>query len=223
MQSNITHQQKLAHGRKLIHYSMEEFFYPHLAFRLQTMNREKQTSSSGLKYLIFATLATLLIGLFSMLHLSTEIRLLSRSLEGYSLVVGSGWNDVPEPITVTRTLYATGSRWWFGDQPKETEATTSVSTTTFMATTTSLSIPIISSASSASFYEASETSLSPTSSPASYVHSLALVPEKLLSMTWEDLRPVRTVASSALKKVSAAINVVWHVFRKVYHYPLDPT
>lgn len=226
LQSNLTHQRPLPSGRQLLHYTMEEFFYPHLSFTLQAPDIDSSSSLFHLKALIYVLLSSVILGFLFLLYVNSELREIGHALKAYSFVRGSSdWDDMPEPVTITTTLY-TGSKWWFRDECKETDVTyidPQTASIFLVATTTTTPPPYTTITPSES--PVLETSLSQVPpSPysetfASYTQSLAMIPAKLSSVSWEDFRPVARVA---LRKVSSVFGVLWHVVMKVYHYPLEP-
>jgi hypothetical protein len=204
---------------------MEEFFYPHLSLTIYPSPAQPVPTGTN-SYLAVGIFCLAFFLIYHSFGIVTEMRQMGHALEGYSIVMGSGWNDAPEPVTVTTTVY-TGSRWWFGEVAAETGSiTVSQPPTTQGSTTNVISPPLTNvqspqSTSSHSFSDTYHTSTAPTSSqpPA---ETYALLPVHNLSFPWPlqfEYHTVRTTFDKFLERMGA----FWQTFRKVYHYPLDPT
>jgi hypothetical protein len=221
--SNLTHKHYFSNGRRLLHYSMDELFYPQLSLIVQPAAPRpvmKHTIPNSLK-LITRTVPTLLtlILLFCLIKLGSDIRQMKRALESYSTVMGSGGEEIPEPITITTTVHASShSKWWFG------EATLSSITS---ATPTS-SANVWSPQTSPAYQSGAEISASITmplddeSSQSSHPENGDLIPFIKFPFPWLVDFELSTAAYAAADKIIEGLGVVWQVFRKVYHYPLDP-
>jgi hypothetical protein len=155
------------------------------------------------------------------------VKQMTHSLETYSVVAGSGWNDVPEPVTITTTVYTSrGTRRWFGDILTDTGPGSASPTPAAPAGAAMTSSPDEGQqsdrtlTSSASASGAKDIPLSVSPSP-SATELYALLPiQHILSFSW----PVQDFDFHAtLDKVLQVVDAVWQLFRKVYHYPLDPT
>jgi hypothetical protein len=73
-----------------------------------------------------------------------------------------------------------------------------------------------------SYHDTSTTETSLSSMPSQLVlKSFGLMPiENMFTFTWSD-EHLETI-KHALEKVIGTMESVWNLFRKVYHYPLDP-
>lgn len=225
LQSNFAHEMPTPQGHKLLQYSLEEFFYPHLSLAIHLKSSSKTSPLLGLSSLMLMTWIMLLAGAVFALQLSSEMKQMTHSLENYSVMAASGWSDLPEPLTVTTTVYAsTGTRRWFGDVPAETRPGSAPSTPTAPAGAAKALSPDEAQQSdltpSPLVSETEDKSLSPTPSP-SVVEMYALLPiQHILSFCW----PIQDIhIHTTFDKVLQAAEVVWQLFRKVYHYPLEPT
>lgn len=236
--SNLKHQQILSNCRKLLHYSMEELFYPRVAMTIQSTSKGGNSSpstalKSAVQFLAWTAPAVLsLVLFFFVLSLSTELRQMKSSLESCSSMVEAGW-DQPDPVTftVTSTFFApappsstptstTSAKWWFSsDHPAATP-----------------SPPPAQPPQEASNHHASPVheiphdvpstprmiipTISPT--PMTTPHSDTLMPlSDLLHWTLHfdfDFPPAHVAA----EKARHGLIILWEVVRKVYHYPLDP-
>ncbi|KAF5387494.1 hypothetical protein D9757_006511 [Collybiopsis confluens] len=207
--------------QRLLHYSTEEFFYPHLSFLIRHDKTKIPSSSTNTAtYLSLLNLFVLAFTILILTQIRWKVYQLGKSLENYSFLVGAGWNDVAEPITMTTTVYSSaGPRWWLGEHSHSAES----SSVPVLSTTRSESLPTSSftspqqqeyqheqgaSPASPPFLASSETETfksyatittvtpTPTSQPE---ETYALIPMKALwSFDWEDLRPL---ADSAVKKL----------------------
>ncbi|KAJ7572041.1 hypothetical protein C8J56DRAFT_1009446 [Mycena floridula] len=198
LRSNMTHQRPTAAGRQLLHYSMEELFCPYLCLTLHPTAKPHSWTLNNLIYAIFALLVIVL------LYLNSEMRYMNRSLEGYP-----GWHDNSGPLTITTTVY-TGSNWWFGDKETTSETLTS---------TSAIEISTLTPEPSFTPVKEETWSITATSTPSyseSFTQSLAIIPAKLSTFSWEDLRPVR-------ETFATVFGLLWQAARRVYHYPLEPT
>ncbi|KAF9469218.1 hypothetical protein BDZ94DRAFT_1317152 [Collybia nuda] len=223
LQSNFAYETPTPKGHKLLQYSLEEFFYPRLSLVICPKLVSKPPSLLNLLPLTLVTWAIILVGTIFALQLSAEMKRMTRSLESHSAVATSGWTDKPEPITVTTTIYTNaGTRRQFGDIPTETSPVPFLPTpiASIIATgvlppdedhppdQTPLPVRVMKHATR---------SLPPSSSTESY----ALLPvQTILSFSWPfqefDIR-------ATLDKAFQAVEVIWQLLRRAYHYPLDPT
>lgn len=220
LQSNFTHHQPSSNGHRLLHHSMEEFFYPHVSLTARPSPKSRE-SWIWIKPLLFITWALFLVGFLYMHRLGQEMKQMRQVLEGYSVAAASGWNDTPEPVTVTAMLYSsTGPRWWFAEAPTETEPSPSEQITPTPTTPipTTAKAPELASSSTPSVTEIEVVASTPVISSTGS-ETQALIPfQQIISLYWpvQDLR-------ATIDKFMQTAEKVWQMFRKVYHYPLDPT
>lgn len=233
LRSNFTYQQTRGPGQRLLHYSVEEFFYPHLVFTLRPGSSRSTTSSSA-KPLALLTWAMLLAGFIFIHHLSIEVRKMGHSLETYSIETGSGWNDVPDPVTVTTTVYNSIGTEICSREPLTETLTISLVESRLVIPT--LTAPVTNPAIDAMVPTTTGDempSLIPSPIPDA-IEDLSVLPtfhsdglydlisgpiREFLSSTWptQDEHALRV-----LEQVKRTMEVVWQTFRKIYHYPLDP-
>jgi hypothetical protein len=158
-----------------------------------------------------------IIILFCLLSLGTEIRHMKRSLESCSTAVASSWDDLPETVTVTTTyIPPSQSKWWFAETAPELPTST-----TPVVISSSYGMDITSTRSSPPVH----TRCDPKPAMA-VAQETALLAIHSLPFPWPfrfnfnfDLPPA---ARTTVDKVLRGLELVWKVFRKVYHYPLDP-
>ncbi|KAF5380805.1 hypothetical protein D9615_004119 [Tricholomella constricta] len=219
--SNFVHQQSMATGSKLLNYSMDEFFYPSLSVMIRPTIRARK-SWMRLNPLILVTWALVVISLLAMHRLGSEMLKMERIMENYFTVIGAGWNDEPEPVTITTTVYTSSdTRRWFAEEstPYSTELLT---TTTSSPIATTISQPTASTTIMPIKLDAPQTednSRPPqTTTSITERYALSLPMQHILTFPWlgHDLH-------LTMEKAMQAIDKIWQMFRKVYHYPLDPT
>jgi hypothetical protein len=208
-----------------MHYSLESYFFPLVSFSIRptSPSRIHQTSDTLGRYILLLLVIPLLISFGFIYRLDTNVRHIGHYLERSSLGYDR-WNELPELITVTTTVSpGITSKWWFvGAEGGSTESgastATGVSDDQSSRQYTPSSIPSYSPSSSASQGLALRSSevISPF---AKVAQSLAVLPEKLAEVSWEDLRPL---ATGVIDSVGHVLGRVWQAFRRIYHYPLEP-
>ncbi|KAF9066299.1 hypothetical protein BDP27DRAFT_1330787 [Rhodocollybia butyracea] len=187
LRTNLRHSQSLlatspapttqSQSLRLLHYSTEEFFYPHLSFKTRS------SSSSAVDYITWKSILNFIFLSIFVLYLARNWQVhhsrKALNLESYaeSFVSRSDsewnlWNDLspaverePERVTVTITTTATttvdsgsgpGPRWWMGMGESSSVSETSDSSVTISS---SLTAPIVSAS--------SQRSMSPPPAPSS--------------------------------------------------------
>ncbi|KAJ3866146.1 hypothetical protein EV359DRAFT_71974 [Lentinula novae-zelandiae] len=182
MRTNLHHSSSPTTKRRLLHYSTEEFFYPHLSFF------------------------------------------------GLPLIVESGWNGIPQTVTVTTTLYS------YEDMKSSSKGPTSIVSETkpafsmptaisgilplnTVSATSPLSlepsnIPARSKGSSSTF---SQSSSSHPSSITSSKETYALITmQSLWEFQWQDLKPLVESTAQSLKRT---LGPVWKILELVWWGP----
>ncbi|KAJ6618838.1 hypothetical protein B0H10DRAFT_2028172 [Mycena sp. CBHHK59/15] len=129
LRSNFSHHQSVRSGRRLLHYSLQAFFYPNISLDIRLDRVSLRTSpalskSAGQLIIVLVSWAILLLGSLYLMRLHLAVSQLSNTLEDYSLAVASGWHDSPEPVTITTTAFH-GSRWWFNGDASSSDPTVS--------------------------------------------------------------------------------------------------
>ncbi|KAJ7481214.1 hypothetical protein B0H11DRAFT_1863573 [Mycena galericulata] len=216
LQSNFSHHQAETTGRRLLHYALQAFFYPHISLNLRLSRRSlpsfsPASSSFGQLTILLVSWAILILGSVYLVRLNSAVYELSKSLEGYSLAAGSGWNDHPEPVTITSTAFQ-ATRWpWFdaakSESTLESESIPSASDTAPAAITTPPK--------PASVVEPPRVIPTPTTEPST---SIALFQPLQFNISWPEVD-----MDLAFEKLLQGAEKLWQILRKIYHYPLDPT
>ncbi|KAF7793284.1 hypothetical protein EIP86_004395 [Pleurotus ostreatoroseus] len=243
--SNLAHQQTNSSGPRLLKYSLEEFFYPHLTLMMSTETLPKHTPTSSSWRMVGIVLCMMpsliaILALYEQSATSAALAQAHESLESCSRALQLPV-EVPEPVTftsistvttttttltattLTSTVYATSSaqaKWWNNQNADPTlkSETTSMTSTSRHASANSL--PTILTPSFTTFYPASST-------PSQTSDETAISDVKDLSFLWPthlDLpsMPIPEVARVTITKIWDGMGVVWYLFQKVLHYPLDP-
>ncbi|RDB21428.1 hypothetical protein Hypma_011789 [Hypsizygus marmoreus] len=215
VQSNFSHQHSTFTGHRLLDFSLDEFFYPQLSLTLQ---RKSERYCSGTTVVILATWALCFVGALFLLRLGSDLGQMSRTLDNLPAVVGTGWNDVPEPITITTTVYAaTGTRRWFGEVPTESASSESPSSTLAVITNT-ISPTDASEPPPRSAYTSVSNTPMPSPSTSSTAQYALLPMQHVISFSWPTID-----LHSTFETVMKTVDIVWQLCRRMYHYPLDPT
>lgn len=219
LHSNFPHQRTRPNSRELLNYAVEGVFYPILGFTLQAVREDPpQSSRLAIKpWFLYTMLLSIMLGLGFILRLQSDIRHIGRIMEGNGYPVNSPWlAELPGPTAIANL----GSKWWFWAPHPEpqaipTDSAPPLTTTTASAMTT--------------YTPTHESSLAPVASTSqshvlgSYTHSLALLPERITALTWQDWRPLQDATNKALNKVAIVAKALWKIVQKVYHYPLEPS
>jgi len=208
LRSNLTHQQSSVDGPRLLHYSLEELFYPRLSLVLQFLNTAQTQAADQTIYAkaiqaLMWTAPTILslVLLTCILSLGTEFRQMQRSLDSCSTILGSGWETemIPETTTVTSTIMTSGhAKWWFGDA-----TTTDAPATATQSSSTDVWSP-----------------LPISTGPVPHPQVQSLMP---IDGSWLLKSDLLIEARATLDVVFRGLKTVWWVCKKVYHYPLDPS
>lgn len=225
LQTNLKHRQVPHNGHRLLEYSLQEYFSPELSMTIHPGSSLKASSSRRLGYFFSLTCIFLFLSILGLFCLGLEMRRLTRSVEGYSIDKGTGWNDVLTTVTVTTTVYgATATR-----RSVERSPTHSSVIHTSDITLTSL------------HEENTFTSPTGTPSPLSRADPLLDIPlsqppspspssadpyefppfRDLLALPWSITGLDVNTLRNTLQKAARTMERVWQMFRKVYHYPLD--
>ncbi|KDR81746.1 hypothetical protein GALMADRAFT_276442 [Galerina marginata CBS 339.88] len=228
LHSNFDYHHALPEGNRLLRFSVAEFSQPHISLTIQKISNKDGVALPGLKWYFALTWSILLVAFCSIYRLMLDVRQNSKAGDGYLNPVDS-WTDVPT-VTITTTLDTnTGTHWWFGDSPAETRPPPTVVPMEMLTRTTSSIFSSTNIQPAATFTtlqpldytdDTQEDSLANTP-PRSILEIYGLVPiENLFTFTWSDEHA--DALKRALEKVMGTMEVVWNIFRKVYHYPLDP-
>ncbi|KAF8636609.1 hypothetical protein AX17_003419 [Amanita inopinata Kibby_2008] len=215
-QTNLAFQQRNSGRCEFYHFSMDEYFIPYLSFMFR-----RQTKSTA------QTLATTmlqaspwLVLLFTVLLLryaSLKTRDPPFPLEQISC---PSVNDVPtlDPVTITTTLYTTITAHTSMEPISKTDNTE----LPIQTSATDVSIPADENRTSDMIIKPTQDE--PTKSndrvhaPLETAALLAWQPAWSLRWAPEDIQ----VATAVADRIWDAAEVVWRLFRRAYHYPLDP-
>lgn len=233
LRSNLAYQRTSQQGSRLVHYILEEMFTPTLFLRAQPHVHRFHTSirflGKLLQFLIWTAPAILV--LMVLLNLGAEFRHMRHSLDRRTPHDDLVWRDHHpqasiETVFVTTTIYAP-------PHAKPSVGYNTASTTPSPSCSTLTSVMDSSSAHTAF--------QSPVSPPPSHILS-GIATEKVTSAPTPSLSPdddslslidvlpfpwplkldLPPIAQQTVDTVLEGFGVIWHVFRRVYHYPLDP-
>ncbi|KAJ7632970.1 hypothetical protein FB45DRAFT_914031 [Roridomyces roridus] len=216
LRTNFSHNQVDGSGRRLLHYSLSPFFYPHITMDLKLPRRPLHSAtllSSNLGQLVAILILWIALAIASvyLVRLNSEVFKLSRALEAYAIAPGPGWNErPPETFTITSTAFQT-TRWPWFDAPSES-ASESISTVTISVTAPPVTI-------TAPAIPTETHRVHPTSDSSS--SSLAVFQPLLLNFS--NLKWPEVDVDLVLEKIVQGAEKLWFLLRRIYHYPLDPT
>jgi len=230
LQSNLAHQQKSPEGYKLLHYSLDQFFTPTLSLTIERYSCRIRVGrlSLGKLSLLFLWIFPVILVSMLLINLGTEIKHMRQSLD--PLVVRR-FDHSMSPAPSIETIFITTTV--FPPSPSATIDADNVNSQTTSASFTS-SVTIIAAASTDPTPSTSTTgdrsqtdtttlasTATPISSPRLSENSLVQVPA--LTFEWSKIRiDFPPAARKTVDRVLGSLGIVWQVFRKAYHYPLDP-
>ena len=152
--------------------------------------------------------------------------------DNYFSIIDS-WTDVP--FTMTTTIHDNmATKRWSGDSCGDSGQTTPVDTwstrrpspnptTDVLPNTATTRLPewtSFSTQSSLPWHRAEEDALIDEPS-GSILENYGLVPfHDMIASWWSDQH--KYVPKQVLEKLIDTMEIIWNIFRKVYHYPLDP-
>jgi len=232
LESNFAHQQKSPGGYKLLHYSLDQFFTPTLSLII-----EQHSSRIRIGWLSLGKLSLLFLWIFPtilvsnlLVNLGTEFKHMRQSLDHFA-VSDFDHGKVPAPSTetifVTTTVFppppsATIDTDNVNNQSTTTPFTPSVSNNTPAPTEPA---PTMSSLLTSDRSQTDSTTFTsiPTPSSPSRLSENSLISIPVLPFEWSKIRvDFPPAARETVDKVLGGLGVVWQIFRKAYHYPLDP-
>ncbi|KAJ7709449.1 hypothetical protein B0H17DRAFT_227028 [Mycena rosella] len=219
LRSNFTHHQSMRSGRRLLHYSLQAFFYPHISLDIRLDRRSLHpfspaSTSFGQLMMLLVSWVILIIGSVYMVRLNSAVHELSNALEGYSLAVSSGFIDPPAPTNTA----SQATRWpWFKSDAPESSQPEPVSihplptTSTAPAAVTSAPTPSV-------VVEPPPIRPTLTADPSSSIALFQPFHFNFSNISWPEVD-----VDLALEKLLQSAEKVWQLLRKIYHYPLEPT
>ena len=233
LQSNFTHQQKSQDGYRLLHYSLDRFFTPTLSLVVKRHNSDVRVRwlSLGKLFLLLLSISPLVLVLVLLVNLGTEIKHMRQSLDRLDVIQSPMYGKAPalstETIFITTTIIAPSPTTAIEtDNMNDHTTTISLTSTMLIVPTTSVdptpSTPSLRTSDQSQTYAPTFTLIStPSSSPRLSENSLIPIPA--LPFEWSNLRiDLPPAARDTVDKVLEGLGFVWQVFRKAYHYPLDP-
>ncbi|KAJ7172087.1 hypothetical protein C8R46DRAFT_946971 [Mycena filopes] len=228
LRSNFAHNQSLRSGRRLLHYSLQAFFYPHISLDIRLHRAQYNlhpfspvSTSFGQLTILLVSWAVLILGSVYLVRLNSTVTALSNSLEGYALSVGPSWPDAPEAITITTTAYQ-ANRWqWFNGDDTNAKSESSSSESLLppnppSPSSTGTSPVALTSPPPPSPAETPRVAPTHTADASSSV--TLFQPLNFRNMSWPEID-----MDLALEKLLLGAEKLWQLMRKIYHYPLDPT
>ncbi|KAJ6525444.1 hypothetical protein DFH09DRAFT_1416455 [Mycena vulgaris] len=225
LRSNFSHHQTISSGKRLLHYSLQAFFYPHISLHIR-LDRPSlhpfslASTSFGQLMILLVSWAILIIGSVYIVQLNSAVHELSNTLEGYSLTVNSGWIDPPVRPSITPSA-SQATRWpWFnGDAKSDSSASESIPPLSPSSTAPAPAAPVaITSAPTTSVVEPPPILPTVTADPYNAVALFQPLMFKFSNMSWPEVD-----TDMVLEKLLHGAEKLWQLFRKIYHYPLDPT
>ncbi|KAG6833644.1 hypothetical protein H0H87_002840 [Tephrocybe sp. NHM501043] len=227
LKSNFIHQQPTSTGRKLLNFSMEEFFYPSLCITVRPMARTHTTWMKPSSGMIALTTWMLIVFSFVLMHRAHEqqaMRILGHSVPA-PLATGDPHCTL-EPVaattTITSTVYSlTSAKWWEDATPTWHAPVPLSPSLTSVITPHPESSPIDQySAEEPTIHANHATSSVAAPQPTASLmdqYALSLPIQGLFNFTW----PTHDFHAT-VDKVMQTLDKLWYVLRKAYHYPLDP-
>ncbi|KAG1761685.1 hypothetical protein EDD22DRAFT_895111 [Suillus occidentalis] len=231
LRSNLAYQHASQQGSKLVHYILEEMFIPTLSLRIQPHVEHFHISVRYLGKLLQFVIwtAPALLVLMVLLNLGAEFRHMRHALDRrMPLDDDLVWPDHHpqasiETVFVTTTIYA--------PQPSGGYSTASTTPSTSYATPmsvmggssahTAIHLPVSPPPSHMTSGTATEKGI-PVPTPSSPPEENSLSLFDVLPFSWPLKLDLPPIAQQTVDTVLEGFGVVWHVFRRVYHYPLDP-
>ena len=214
----------------MLQYSLEEFSQPQLSFTIRKAVSRSGTLPLGVGWWFILTWAILSIICLWMYNMRFDMRQSAIASDNYFSIIDS-WTDVP--FTMTTTIHDNiATRQWSGDSCGDFGETIQVdlwSTTRPSPSPTTDILPItattrlpewtsLSTQSSLPWHMAEDALLDEPSG--SILEYYGLVPfHNMFTTWWSDQK---YVPKQVLEKLIDTMEVIWSIFRKVYHYPLDP-
>lgn len=226
LRSNLRHRQ----DSRLLHYSMEEHFDPQVTLTLRWTSIAQTSSLTVFGWFLIITWLLFFLGIIGNFHLRYEVKELKLHFETVSNSIASEWTDrrTQAPVTVTTTVYSTGtsSRWWFGEATVDSNTLTPTPFPSLLPFAASSQSAVTPTALTSELprerpdfdpRELNSNSISPALEK-SHWEAYSLRPfHHILPFTWpnDDIH-------TAVRKIFTTMETIWQLFKKVYHYPLDP-
>lgn len=221
IESNLSHQQSNVKGRRLLHYSMQEYFYPSLTINI-VASKGNATQSKSIRSLTQTAPAILcLILLVCLLSRDAELREMKKSLDRCSSAsLGSDIPQTPVTVTLTKTMVIdTPSHRWFRGTISTAVPTEAVLDHSVIPPA---SYPTPGNTRNENPMLSSSTSALSSSHDGYASRSYALIPTQYVPFRWPDEYDLHLAGRATVDAVVGSLGTVWQLIRRVYHYPLDP-
>lgn len=235
--TNLTHEQISAEGRRLIHYSMDEYFYPRLIVTFVPSHTGKaqvhqRASWSWPQAAILALLS--ITSLFLFISLRQTQAQLSEALRSVNSIPrdppagipGSVYHEVVETITITSTATvvagANPTRWYShnpGSSDSRGAQASSIAPDEAAAPPPSPPLDNLTPTRTAQIPTITPTPLGASDGENSISRYLPIVWQ--LRLEFPNIHFPKS-ANETLQSVLASFDTVYQLFRRVYHYPLAP-
>lgn len=187
--------------------------------------------SLGKLFLILLWISLAVLVSVLLINLGTEIKHMRQSLDRIDAIRDSNRGEIPAPSTetifITTTILLPSPSTAIDNDNVNSQTTTASFTSSMTIMTTTSVDPTISSLrtgdrSQAETVTATFTSI-PTLSSAPRPSENSLVPISARPFEWSKIRiDLPPAARKAVDRVLGGLGVVWQIFRRAYHYPLDP-
>jgi hypothetical protein len=230
LQSNFAHQQKSPDRYRLLHYSLDQFFTPTLSLTIEQYNSRIRMGwlSLGKLLLLFLWIFPIVLVSILLINLGTEFKHMRQSLDHF-VVRGFDHDEIPAPSTetifITTTVFPPSPSATIDADNVNSQTTTALFTSS-MSIIPAASIGLMPSTPSTGDRSQTDTTTlisipTPISSPRLSENSL--VPVSALTFEWSKIRiDFPPAARESVDRVLESLGIVWQMFRKAYHYPLDP-
>ncbi|KAF9566322.1 hypothetical protein CPC08DRAFT_814891 [Agrocybe pediades] len=235
LRSNFDYHYSSPKGNRLLRFSMDEFSQPQLSLTIRHPDVQHSISKSGFSRYVALTWSLLLAIIILLYHHSLDVHKLQTANEA-QLDMLDVWKDIPT-FTVTTTVFGnTETNWCAGGQhPTVNQVTASPTANPEKITTPTTTVTNFSP--NIEFMTASTADVAqPTSEPSQHdpmkdtsltsnslrtvLEKFGLIPLERLISSWADDQA--DLLGRVSEKVKGTVEVVWNIFRKMYHYPLDP-
>lgn len=229
MRSNFHYHQPLPTGSRLLQYSLEEFSQPQLSLTIRKTASRSGTPPLGMGWWFMLTWVLLLLSIncLWLYQMKLEMRQSAITSDNYFSLLNS-WTHAPFTMTTTIEENTATSRW-FGDSYRETVSVELPSISSSNSSPVPTDVPPISKVTT----PLPEWTPFPTQSCHRTEDALIDTPSRsilenyglirlhdMFASSWSDQH--KNVLKQVLEKVIITMEVVWNIFEKVYHYPLDP-
>ncbi|CDO73579.1 hypothetical protein BN946_scf185014.g49 [Trametes cinnabarina] len=230
--TNLSIERPVSQGLQLLHYALEEYFYPRLLIEMVPSRRDSQPSHTAAlpsrpSWGWSQITVTLLLALISILQGLERFRTLSSPSvpmqpdisQAVSSIIESPLTEI---ITVTTTVAPSSTRWYFPDPETPSQVVSSIAAADATKSPSSSATP-------PSLTEASLTP-TPIASPTpddsiefwDRVAGIWSLHFELSAIEFPQINVTQTT-TEVLQRVLESICTVYDLLRRVARYPMDPT